>query len=179
MSNTKIYVVKRSDGKYYNHIDNFFPSRLSLGTYSPKKSDMEGLIKLKGFQDCEVDEVLEEDWTKDMATLTTSTIIQIDSLRRKLDNIRYILPTVSGMNKNIKNFLQNTSEKLKIINPIFKEFIEKKEDATDEVTQIYDEFIHEIAELEMWQLGEVTAVIKAYKKDKSSVLGITKKIIKN
>ncbi len=83
------------------------------------------------------------------------------------------------MNKNIKNFLQNTSEKLKIINPIFKEFIEKKEDATDEVTQIYDEFIHEIAELEMWQLGEVTSVIKAYKKDKSSVLGITKKIIKN
>jgi len=177
MNSPKIYVVQRKNGTYYNHIENFFSSRLSLGSYSPKKYEMEVLIQRKGYVDCEVVEITEQDWANDMATLTTSTVIQIDSLRKKLDEIRYILPTVSGLNKNLKNFLTKTSDHLKKINPIFDDFVREKEDATDEVQGLYMEFIQEVSELEMWDLSEVTAILKARKKDKASIMGITKKVL--
>ena len=58
------------------------------------------------------------------------------------------------------------------------DFIEKKEDTTDEVSGFYAEFITEVSKIQIHQTHEITAILQAYKKDRSSILGITKKILK-
>jgi len=174
----KIYIIQRNDGKYYNHKEKWFTSKLCLSSYSPKRIDASGLIKLASLIDCEVKEITEEDWTRDMASITTATVIKLDSIRKSLDDIRYMLPTISGLNRNLKNFLTKSSEQLKMVTPIFKEFVEKEEDKTDDVKMVYDEFISELASLEFWDYKNMTTMIKSYKKDPKSINGICNKILK-
>jgi hypothetical protein len=100
----------------------------------------------------------------------------MDSLAVRLDRIAYSLPTMSNLNKQLKNFLTNTSVKLKKANPQFNEFLTLKEDATYDVQGIYDEFINNLSVVNMWEVGELNEILKAYRKDKSSVLGITRKV---
>ena len=123
----KIYVIQRRDGKFYNAKEEWFTSRLSLSSYSVNKKDADVLLqRLSWAGDQEIIERTEEDWTQDMASLTTSTVLRLDSVRKALDEVRYILPTVSGLNKNLKNFLTKTSDHLKLVNPIFKDFVKAK-----------------------------------------------------
>lgn len=171
----KIYVVQRKDGKYYNHKEKWFTSRLSLSSYSVS-NDFVHIIKT--FSDCEIIETTEEDWTNDMAQLTTSTILKLDSVRTALDDIRYILPTVSGLNKNLKNFLTKTSDHLKLVNPIFKEFVKAREDDTDDLKGVYEEFCTELSGLDFYDYKNMSYMIKAYKKDPKSMNGICNKILK-
>lgn len=175
----KIYVIKRKDGKYYNHREKWFTSALSLSSYTPKKSEFVSLMDLDIFSDCIISEYTEEDWTVSMASLTTSAILRLDSVRSSLDEIRYILPTVSGLNKNLKNFLSKTSDHLKLVNPIFKDFVKFKEDDTDDLKAVYDEFITELASLDFYDYQNIAYMIKAYKKDKASINGICNKVLKN
>ncbi len=66
MNSPKIFVLKRADGKFYNHTDNHFYSKLSLGSYAKAKSEFSPLLVLEVFKYCEVFETTEEEWTKDM-----------------------------------------------------------------------------------------------------------------
>jgi len=174
----KIYVIQRQDGKFYNAKEKWFTSRLSLSSYTTARDNFESLTDQYLFSDCEVLQFTEEDWTTDMASLTTSTIIRLDSVRKALDEVRYILPTVSGLNKNLKNFLSKTSDHLKLVNPIFKDFVKLKENDTDDLKAVYDEFMIDLASLYFYDYQNVSYMIKAYKKDKGSINGICNKILK-
>lgn len=71
-------------------------------------------------------------------------------------------------------------DELKIVEQKFyNDFLDKKEDSTCGVYDVYDNFIKEISETEIYDMQNITMLIKAYKKDKKSLEGICKKILKN
>lgn len=179
MNSPKIFVLKRADGKFYNHTDKCFYSKLSLGSYAKSKSEFSPLLDFEAFKNCEPFETTEEEWTRDMASITTSAVLKLESAKRNLEEINYNLPTVSKLHKSIGNSMQNTLVNLQKISPMYQEFITKKENETDDVMAVYDEFVSQMAKVEMWQCSEVSAMIAAYFKDRSSMLGITRKILNN
>lgn len=177
----KIYQIKNKEGKFLN-IDNnnsFFTEVFWRASYFSSDKIAYSIIIKSGRLDLHFSETTEKAYTEAIASETTNVSIQMDSLATRLDRIAYSLPTMSGLNKQLKNFLVNTSTKLKSANPQFRDFLLKKEDATYEVQGIYDEYINNLSVVEMWEVVELTEIIKAYRKDKSSILGITKKINRN
>lgn len=121
----------------------------------------------------------EQEYTEGIASTTTKYAIQLDSIAFGLGLLGYSIPTMSQLNKNLKNFLLNTSKKIKDINPHFKEFIRKKEDDTDHVQGDYLEMIEEISKIELYECKRISEIIRAYRKDSSSIIGIANKINKN
>jgi len=59
-----------------------------------------------------------------------------------------------------------------------KEFLNSQEDLTDDVSGHYAEFIESIAKINIYEMGEFNAVLKAFRKDRASILGIAKKVLK-
>lgn len=52
------------------------------------------------------------------------------------------------------------------------------EDSTLDVHDVFYDYVGELSEIPIWDMGEAQAVLKAFKKDKKSILGIAKKILK-
>jgi len=177
MNSPIIYILKRADGLFYNHKDKIFVTKISLSSYAKTKAEFLPLLQFETFKDCEVVPITEEDWTQDMASLTTSAVLKLESAKRNLELVKYDLPTISKLNRSIGVSMQNAIVNLSKISPMHQEFLKAKENDTDDVDAVYDEFISQIAKVEMWQCSEVSAIIEAYFKDRSSILGITKKIL--
>lgn len=147
MNSPQIFVLKRADGKFYNHTDRHFYTKLSLGSYAKSKAEFAPLLVLEVFKDCEVFGTTEEEWTRDMAHVTTAAVLKLESAKRNLEDINYNLPTISKLNKSIGNSMKNTLVNLAKISPMYQEFITKKEDDTDDVMAVYDEFIDQMAKV--------------------------------
>lgn len=177
----KIYQIQNKEEKFLNIDSNnpFFTDVFWRASYFSSSKIAVQIISKSGVLGLSVYETTEQAYTEAIASETTNVSIQMDSLAVRLERIAYSLPTMSGLNKQLKNFLVNTSTKLKSANPQFRDFLLKKEDATYEVQGIYDEYINNLSVVEMWEVVELTEIIKAYRKDKSSILGITKKINRN
>jgi hypothetical protein len=175
----KIFVIKRSDGRFYNHDEKWFASKLSLGTFASSKSKFLPYMDFDIFKDCEIFETTEEEWTRDMASITTSAILKLESAKKDLEDVKYSLPTMSKLNKSIGVSINNCIFNLSKISPMHKKFIEEKENDTDDVTAVYNEYIEQVSTTEMWECSEVSAIIEAYRKDRKSILGIVRKILNN
>lgn len=174
----KLYMLKNAEGKYYNSRLNSWEKRLFLATFTTTKAKAQEVIDFYKLH-AEVIIVTELEFTQDLASETTKTVIKLDSILTDLNKIHFHLPTISGLNKNISNFISKTSKYLKGINPHFEAFARAKEDQTFEVAAVYEEFIDELSNVELYHCGELTAILKAYHKDKKSILGIAKKILNN
>lgn len=176
-----IYQIKNKEDRFLNLDSNkpFFTEAFWRASYFSSRKIAEQIISKSGVDGLEVVETTELAYTEAIASETTNMSIQMDSLSVRLERIAYSLPTMSGLNKSLKNFLVNTSVKLKNVNPQFKEFLDKKEDATYDVQGVYDEYINSLSLIEMWEVGEITEILKAYRKDKSSLLGIARKVNRN
>ena len=176
----KLYLIQNEDGKYYNAAKNYY-SELYIGaTYATSEQKARDIINYYGLKNHTIDTVTEEDYMTSIASKTVKVIIQMDSIRRELDELRYNIPTISGLNKNLCNFLKNTSNQLlRISKPMFDEFVQKKEETTDDVQGNYEEFINKLAKIQIYDCGELTMVLKASQKDRKSIIGIAKKVLKN
>ena len=175
-----IYQLQNKEGKFLN-IDSknpFYTEVFWRASYFSSLKIANQIIAQSGVTGLVVIETTDDAFTEAVATETTNVSIQMDSLATRLDRIAYSLPTMSGLNKSLKNFLVNTSVKLKNANPQFKEFLDKKEDATYDVQGVYDEYINTLSKIEMWEMEEFTELVKAYKKDRNSTLGFARKINK-
>lgn len=177
----KIYQLKVKEGMFLNleSKNPFYTPVFWRASYFSSAKVAQQIIDKSGNNNLIIHETTEQEFTEAIATETTNVSIQMDSLAVRLERIAYSLPTMSGLNKQLKNFLTNTSVKLKKANPQFTEFLSLKEDATYDIQGIYDELINNLSFVNMWEVGELNEVLKAYKKDKSSVLGIAKKVNKN
>lgn len=174
----KIYQLKTKEGMFLNieSKNAFYTAVFWRASYFSSSKIAQQIIDKSGVSDLLIHETTEQEFTEAIATETTNVSIQMDSLAVRLDRIAYSLPTMSNLNKQLKNFLTNTSVKLKKANPQFNEFLTLKEDATYDVQGVYDEFINNLSVVNMWEVGELNEMLKAYRKDKSSVLGITRKV---
>ena len=178
----KIYLIKNPKGQFLNveQKEPFFSNNLSLGSYGTKRTHVQRIIDSMHIGvKLEIHESTELEFTQDLATKTTSVIIKLDSIQVELDMLGYNLPTISALNKNLSNFIKNTSKKLKEVNPGFKEFVKHQEDSTYEVVGVYEEFINEVSLVGMWECSELASILKARRLDRKSILGVTNKILNN
>lgn len=178
MTSPKLYLIKNNEGNYYNGKTKYFHKKLYLATYASSRKEAEKIIAFYDIQNCEVEEMTEDVYLTDLADLTTKIIIKIDSLKSDLEVLQYNIPTLSGVNKNLKNFLKNTSEKLKLVNPIMNDFYKEDEEAIYTVLDMYNVAIDELADLHLKQYPQLGEIIHALKKDEKSILGVARKVNK-
>lgn len=173
--NPNLYLIKNEAGKWYNGKDDFWASKMSLATYTLNAKKANDLIKYYSLENAVVFQTTELEFTQDLASITTSAIIQLASIKQQLEEIKYRLPTISGINKNLGNFLGKTINQLKVVDPMYNEFIKRKPDQTDDVEGYFKEFVSEIASVELYECHNITRIIKQYKKNPSAIMGIVKK----
>lgn len=172
-----LYFIK-SNGKYLNGKYNTWHEKSVLATYTTSEYNAIQVARHFNYTNYEVEKVSEYDYTGLLANETTRLILQIDSILVQLEQLRYQVPTISQINKVTHKHLKNTCENLKVINPYFNSFIKSQEDATFDVKEVYDLFIHELAKVELWDCENLIDILKAYQKDPNSIKGIAKKILK-
>lgn len=175
----KLYQIQNKEGKYYNAHDNFFTEQMCIGSYATSRRESQNVINHFKLEDCEVTECTELEFTQAMAGLTTRVIIQLESTRKLLEDIRYILPTISQLNKNTGKHIKNCAENLKLINPFFNSFLKSYEDQTDDVIADYNEFTLELSKIELYNCRSLTHLIKARNVDEKSMIGIANKVLKH
>lgn len=173
----KLYFLKNKEGKFYNSRQKAYFNSVINANYERDRKGLEMIIQLK-FKDHEIHTITEEDFMREMASQTTNAVLAGEYFANLLFQISFNLPTVSQVNKMMYQKCKSAIEVLKPFSKLHANFIEKKEDTTDEVQGHYAEFINEISKVEMYETHEVVAILKAYKKDRASILGITKKILK-
>jgi len=179
MNSPKIYFLKNSEGKFYNSKDQIFFRSIYNANYDRDYKKMQAVLKLPIFQNCTIHEITESDFMEGMQVMTTSVVLSGQYFTQLLENLDYKLPTVSQINKNMHKKCKLAIDELTPFSSIHKDFIKAQEDQTDEISGYYQEYIEEIAKVQIYQCAEVTAILKAYFKDRSSILGITSKINNN
>lgn len=176
-SGANLFMIKSPEGEFYNGQTQTWEKRMYLGAYALSKQKADEVVEFYHLNG-EVIQVTELEFTESLASQTTKLTIMLDATRAELETIRFRLPTVSNLNRNLGNFLKNTSQKIKDLNPHFRDFEKHKEDQTFEILGLYNGFIDEVAKTELYYCHEVAEILKAYHKDRSSILGITRKINK-
>jgi len=172
----KIHFLKNSEGKFYNSRQRAYFPEIVNANYERDKKIIEILIEMK-FKDHEVHTITEHEFMEEMASQTTNCVLAGEYFANLLFKLSCILPTVSQVNKTMYQKCKLAIEVLKPFTDMHKDFISKKEDDTDDVQGNYAEFISEVSKVYIYETAEVTALLKAYHKDKASMLGITKKVL--
>lgn len=80
--------------------------------------------------------------------------------------------------QNIKNLLNRTIKALTPLTKMVEDFDEHIPNAYEDVYNLHIDLIEEFISVPLHEAGELTAVIQAFKKDKKSLLGISKKVLK-
>jgi hypothetical protein len=173
----KLYFLKNSEGKFFNSKYKNFSTILNAN-YERDKVRMQSILNLPQFQGCEIHEMTEENFRILMGCETTRVILAGQYFVQLLEQFDMKLPTISQIGKNMHKKCKSVIDELTPMTIWHKSFIKSQEDQTDEVQGFYQEFIETMATIELFQCAEVTAIMKAYHKDKASMLGITKKILK-
>lgn len=178
----KIYTLKNKEGKFVTHnpIRGYeFCFKIHDAKFSKKQTEAEAIKptieKLLG-EELFLETTTEQDYWHSFGLTTTQAIIAGDYFMEFLNLINYNIPTISQVNKNVKNSLTNTLNNLKQINTKFKEFETKKNEQTFDVLAFYQEMIHELSKIEFYECCNITNILKAYRKDPKSINGIVKKI---
>lgn len=172
-----IYCIVDAAGKYYNAEKKYYANLLYLGTFYSTAQNAHSFITGHDLK-AQVQETNYNDFAESIATFTTKATIQAESLIANFRQIKYSLPTVRRLNHKLDNSLEKTIKLMKMFNPMFQEFLNKKEDNTYDVTGYYEEFVEEVASVELYHCSDITKIIQAYKKDKASVMGISNKILR-
>lgn len=80
-------------------------------------------------------------------------------------------------NKQLKHFGNCFNKELIKIERSYDEVEKHEENSLNDVYNVFYDFINEVKPVHIQELGELTAIIQAYRKDSKSILGITKKIL--
>lgn len=174
----KIYFLQNSEGRFYNSKHKTFHNSVLNANYERDKVKMKELLELPQFQGCEIYEISEENFRILMGCETTRVILAGQYFVQLLVQLDMKLPTISQVGKNMHKKCKIVIDELTPMTDWHRKFIKGQEDHTDEIQGHYQEYIETMATIEIFQCAEVTAILKAYHKDKASILGITKKILK-
>lgn len=173
----KIHFLKNSEGRFYNSRSKTYFPHVIHANYERDKKTMEMLVDVK-FKDHEIHTITEHQFMEEMAAQTTNCVLAGEYFSRLLFNLSCILPTVSQVNKTMYQKCKSAIEVLKPFTTMHQNFLKTQEDQTDEVQGYYTEFIAELSKIGIHQTHEVTAILRAYQKDRASMIGITKKVLK-
>lgn len=169
----KIHFLKR-DNKFYNSKDETWYSNILNANYDRDFNKMKLVVKL--FPNSEIHTVTEEDFMQELAMITTNAVLAGSYFAEILKKINYTIPTISRCNKLVYQKCKNAIDALEPFSKFNKEFVNRKEDETDEVSGHLQEYLSLLSDVEVYKTAEVVEILKAYKKDRASILGIVKKI---
>ena len=93
----------------------------------------------------------------------------------QLENIKHT-PYFNGILKNKLNGI--IPELVKKESEHFDKFFESDSNATDMVYKVFEDFIKKISTIPIYDMESLSIVIDAYYKDKKSIEGICKKILR-
>lgn len=173
-----LYIIQHiTNKKYYNAKEEYWTSELFLSSYSTTKSKAYDLIAHNQLKDCEVVEVSENQWVESMRMMHTQTVIKAESLQKQLESIRCCLPTITSVDKHLRNSILNTIKKLKPINPYFKEYLNVQEDAAFDVLGEYDEFVLELSKVKIENVSIVTQILRAFELNQSKMSELAEQIL--
>jgi len=178
----KIYLLKNAEGKFVSVEAGgiILVQKLCYARYTKSQKEIEAKkLDYEFHLGCklEIHVATEEEFMEGLRLLTTKAVLSGQYFRQLMENINYNLPTVSQINKNLRNSMNNSISKLEGINSVFKHFEDSKEDTVYEVYGYYMEMIEELVKVELHEVKEVTIMLKAREKNRSSMLGIAKKVL--
>ncbi len=173
----KIYFIQNSDGKFYNSRDKYYYSSLTNANYERSRSILDELIKIKKFDGCNVYETTEEQFMEELATATTDLVIAGAYFNQLLENFACKVPTISQVNKTMYQKCKVAIDVIKPFSEMHKSFLKAQEETTDDVSGHFSEYIKTIGNIKIYQTGEIISILNAYQKDRSSIIGIAKKIL--
>lgn len=178
----KIYLLKNAEGKFVSVEAGgvILVTKLSYARYTKNQKDIES--KKRDYEiylgcNLEIHISTEDEFMDELASITTQAIIVGHYYKQLLENIDYNLPTISQINKNLRNSLRNSIQNLELTTAGFKEFEKRKEDTTYEVYGYFQEMIMQLASISLYEVNDLSTLIKGMKKDKKSMLGIAKKVL--
>jgi hypothetical protein len=175
----KIFFIQNQEGKFYNSRDKFWYSSITHANYERSRVILNELVKMDRFIGSEVYETTEEVLMNELATMTTDLVIAGEYFSKLIEKYACRVPTISQVNKVMYNKCKQAIEALKPFSKMHKAFLEQKEDLTDDVSGYYGEYIQNVASVQIYQTKEISALIEAYHLDRSSMIGIAKKILTN
>jgi len=178
MNSPKIYFLQNSEGKFYNSKEKTFYSSVLNANYERDYPKMKLILNLPQFQGCIIYEITEDDFRILLECETTRVILAGQYFVQLLQQLDMKLPTISQLGKNMHKKCKAVIDELTPLTRWHQTFIKNEEERTDEVQGNYQEYIENMAKIEIFQCAEVTAILKAYHKDRSSILGIANKILK-
>lgn len=178
----KIYLLKNAEGKFVSveQTNVHFVTKMCYARYTKNQKEIEHKrIPYEVVLGCklEIHISTEEEFMDELASITTQAIIVGHYYKQLLENIDYNLPTISQINKNLRNSLRNSIQFLELTTAGFKEFEKSKEDTTYEVYGYFQEMIMQLSGVSLYQVNDLSVIIQALKKDKKSMLGIAKKVL--
>lgn len=176
LNSPKIYFITK-DNKFYNIREKQWYSAVVNATFDKDKKIMNQLIEMPKYIGCSLHIITEHEFMQEMASQTTNLVIAGEYFHRLLFNLTARIPTISQVNKVMSMKCKNTIDVLFPFSNMHKDFIEQEEEKTDEVQGHYAEYINEMSNVQIFEMGEVVAIIKAYHKDRKSILGIAKKTL--
>jgi len=173
----KIHFIKNIDGKFYNAREEQFYSNFIHANYERNINIVKGYLILDRFSDCEIHTITEYEYQEALAGKTTNVVLCGSYFAEQLKDLMFKLPTISQVNKTMYQKCKNALDALEPFTKMHLAFISKKEDDTDEVRGHYEEFVHELSKVEIYQTAEVYSILKAYQIDRKSMLGVAKKVL--
>lgn len=180
MSNSpKIHFIKNAEGKFYNAREKQWYSNFIHANYERDSKITNAYLQRPNFAGCEIHTITENDFMEEMASKTTNAVLAGSYFSELIKELMFKLPTISQINKTMYQKCKVALDTLVPFTQMHLAFIEKKEDDTDEVRGHFEEFIHEMSKVQIYQTGEVIAMLKAYQIDRKSLLGVTQKVIKH
>lgn len=175
----KLYLIKNKEGQFYNAREKVFYSNFIHANFERDFKIANSYLSLPKFSDCEVHIITEHEFMEEMASKTTNVVLAGSYFAELLKKLLFTLPTISQVNKTMYQKCKVALATLEPFTTMHSDFISKEEDNTDDVRGHYEAYISEVSNVQIYQTAEVAAIIKAYQLDKSSMLGIATKILKN
>lgn len=175
---SKIYFLRNNDGKFYNSSDGVWYSEKVNAIYDKNYSKMLEVLKMDKFSDCGIYETTDHILWQEIATWTTNIVLVGSYFSELLLKVSNRMPTISQVNKLM---YQKCSLAVEVLRPVSNwndDFVEHKEDATDEVSGHMKEYFHELSQIDIHEMAEVTEILKMYRVDRASMMGIATTIRK-
>ena len=175
---SKIHFIKNSNGKFYNSRDKLWYSEMINANYDKNIVGLKKLLEFDKFKYCEIHTTTDHELWEQMATWTTDLVLTGSYFSNILTKIACKMPTISQVDKNMYRLCNQVIDKLKPFTNWNNGFIEAKEDTTDEVSGHLYEYIHELSSIKIHEMPEITEMIKMWKVDRKSMMGVSSKVRK-
>lgn len=172
---TGIHEGKR---KYFNVKDKNFYERLVNASICSTTQGANQLIRYALIQGGRVDTVTESELVNCQNDALTKVLLTGASLHYFINDLSATLPTKSMQLKKLNTLLKNIKSNLLPIMVQYNEALKSGEDNVYDVHELYDIIIDHLSKIDMYKINELDLVLKAFKKDSKSLVGIAKKINK-